>query len=83
MVLRWVLYSLGLVGVGAVAFRVGVTKGREEGTTRVSGALVDGPMLTLPVDGVLRVVTPNDRDWPQALSYHLTLAVRARSLGIS
>jgi len=77
-----VLYAVGLGAVGALAFKAGQEHERAQRTS-VSGELVNGPMLTLPVNGVLRVVTPNDREWPQALAYHLALAVRARSMGIA
>lgn len=80
-VLFWLLGLGAIGGTTVLAYKAGQASARRG--TSVSGELAEGPMLTFPVDGVLRVVTPTDRDWAKALSYHLTLAVQARRMGIA
>jgi hypothetical protein len=79
------LYLLGLAVLVPVAFKAGQNKARRERSSSVEGELVaqvPRVCLTFPTRGGLMLVGPNDREWCQALAYHLQLAARCRALGI-
>lgn len=80
------LYLVALPVVVAVAYKAGQNKARRErSSSSVEGELAaqfPGVCLTLPTDDGLLMVGPNDREWCQALAYHLQLAATCRRLGI-
>jgi len=79
------LYLLALGAAVTLAYKTGQANGRRESGVTVSGELVSmvpGASLPFPTASGLRFVTPSDRDWCQALAYHVQLAATCRRLGI-